>query len=88
MPHGKGRRPNPRDRGASGPTAALGALAEAKEGLVSKPLGIEVSSSSASFAGQPSTCVTVSGHGKVGRYCVTKQGILSYSGSSRRTTSS
>ena len=60
----------------------LAALAEAKEGLVSKRLGIEVSSSSASFAGQPSTCVTVSGHGKGGRYCVTKRGILSYSGSS------
>ena len=56
------------------------ALAEAKEGLVSKLLGIEVSSSSASFAGQPSTCVTVTVHGKGGRYCVTKQGILSYSG--------
>ena len=68
--------------GVLGPTAALGALAEAKEGLVSKHLGIEVSSSSASFAGQPSTCVTVSGHGKGGRYCVTKRGILSYSGSS------
>ncbi len=67
---------------AFSPTVALGALAEAKEGLVSKLLGIEVSSSSASFAGQPSTCVTVSGHGKVGKYCVTKQGILSYSGSS------
>ena len=66
----------------SSPTVALGALAEAKEGLVSKLLGIEVSSSSASFAGQPSTCVTVSVHGKGGRYCVTKQGILSYAGSS------
>jgi hypothetical protein len=64
------------------PTVALGALAEAKEGLVSKLLGIKVSSSSASFAGQPSTCVTVSVHGKVGKYCVTKQSILSYSGSS------
>ena len=67
---------------ALSPTAALGALAEAKEGLISKLLGIEVSSSSASFAGQPSTCVTVSGHGKVGRYCVTKQGIISYAGAS------
>jgi hypothetical protein len=64
------------------PTAVLAALAEAKEGLVTKRLGIEVSSSSASFAGQPSTCVTVSVHGKGDRYCVTKQGILSYSGSS------
>ena len=61
---------------------ALGALAEAKEGLVSKLLGIKVSSSSASYAGQPSTCLTVSVHGKGGKYCVTKQGLLSYSGSS------
>jgi hypothetical protein len=64
------------------PTVALGALAEAKEGLVSKLLGITVSSSSASFAGLPSTCVAVTVHGKGGKYCVTKQGILSYSGSS------
>ena len=49
---------------------------------MSKLLGIKVSSSSASFAGQASTCVTVTVHGKGGKYCVTKQGILSYSGSS------
>ena len=64
------------------PTVALGALAEAKEGLVSRLLGIKVSSSSATFAGQPSTCVTVTVRGKGGKYCVTKQGLLSYSGSS------
>ena len=64
------------------PTVALGALAEAKAGLVSRLLGIRVSSSSATFAGQPSTCVTVTVRGKSGKYCVTKQGLLSYSGSS------
>ncbi len=64
------------------PTVALGALAEAKEGLASKLLGITVSSSSASFGGQPSTCVAVTVRGKGGKYCVTKQGILTYSGSS------
>ena len=64
------------------PAVALGALAEAKQGLVSRLLGIKVTSSSASFAGQPSTCVTVTVRGKGGKYCVTKQGILSYSGSS------
>ena len=64
------------------PSVALGALAEAKQGLVSRLLGIKVSSSSASFAGQPSTCVTVTVRGKGGKYCVTKQGILSYSGNS------
>ena len=61
---------------------ALGALTEAKQGLGSRLLGIKVSSSSATFAGQPSTCIAVTVHGKGGRYCVTKQGILSYSGSS------
>jgi hypothetical protein len=68
--------------GLFSPAIALGALAEAKQGLVSRFLGIKVSSSSASFAGQPSTCVTVSVRGKSGKYCVTKQGLLSYSGSS------
>jgi hypothetical protein len=62
------------------PAVALGALAEAKQGLVSRLLGIKVSSSSATFAGQPSTCVTVSVRGHGGKYCVTKQGLLSYSG--------
>ena len=64
------------------PTVALGALAEAKEGLASKRSGIEVSSSSATFAGQPSTCIEVTVRGEGGKYCVTKQGVLSYSGSS------
>jgi hypothetical protein len=77
-----GANPIPGIEDVFSPTAALAALAEAKEGLVSKRLGIKVSSSSAIFAGQPSTCVTVSVHGKGGKYCVTKQGILSYSGSS------
>lgn len=49
---------------------------------MSRLLGIMVSSSSATYAGQPSTCVTVSVRGKGGKYCVTRQGILSYSGSS------
>jgi hypothetical protein len=66
--------------GLFSPTVALGALAEAKQGLVSRFLGIKVTSSSASFAGQASTCVTVSVRGKSGKYCVTKQGLLSYSG--------
>jgi hypothetical protein len=68
--------------GVFSPAVALSALGEAKQGLVSRLLGIKVSSSSASFAGQSSTCVTVSVRGKSGKYCVTKQGLLSYSGSS------
>ena len=39
-----------------------------------------MTTSSATFAGQPSTCVSVTVRGKAGKYCVTKQGILSYSG--------
>ncbi len=64
------------------PAAAVSAFTEAKEGLVSRLLGIKVSSSSATFAGQSATCVTVTVKGKGGKYCVTKQGILAYSGTS------
>jgi hypothetical protein len=64
------------------PRVALGALAEAKQGLGATADGIKVSSSSATIAGQPSTCIAVTVQGKGGKYCVTKQGILSYAGSS------
>jgi hypothetical protein len=64
------------------PAIALGALSEAENTVVARALGVKVSSSSASFAGQPSTCVSVTARGKSGKYCVTKQGLLSYSGSS------
>jgi hypothetical protein len=64
------------------PAAALSAFSEAKEGLVSKLLGIKVNASSGSFGGQSSTCVSVTYHGKGGKYCVTKKGLLSYAGSS------
>ena len=50
--------------------------------VVAGSSGSRCPSSSATFAGQPSTCVTVTVRGKGGKYCVTKQGILSYSGSS------
>jgi hypothetical protein len=64
------------------PEAAAAAFSEAKAGLISKALGIKVSASSATIAGQASTCVSVTVKGKGGKYCVNKQGILSYSGSS------
>ena len=63
------------------PTIALTLFSEAKNAAIAHALGIKVSSSSATFAGQPSTCVSVSVKGKASKYCVTKQGILSYSGS-------
>ncbi len=63
------------------PQLALSAFAEARQGLGSRLLGVKVSSSGATYAGQTSTCVTVTVKGKGGaKYCVTKQGILSYSG--------
>ena len=64
------------------PAAAVAAFSEAKEGLVSKALGIKTTSSTQTIAGQPSTCVSVSVKGKVAKYCVTKQGLLSYAGTS------
>ncbi len=64
------------------PTVALTLFSEAKNAAIAHALGIKMSSSSATFAGQPSTCVSVSVKGKSSKYCVTKQGILSYSGSS------
>jgi hypothetical protein len=62
-------------------SSALNILGQASQSIVARALGIKVSSSTATFAGQPSTCVTVSVRGKSAKYCVTKQGILSYSGS-------
>jgi hypothetical protein len=58
---------------------ALSALSEAKEGLLSKALGINVTESSGTYAGQPSTCVNIKVHGSAVKYCVTKNGLLSYS---------
>jgi hypothetical protein len=65
---------------AFSPAVALGAFAQARQGLLLRTLGIKVSSSSATFAGQPSTCVTVNVRGQTAKYCVTKQGLLAYSG--------
>jgi hypothetical protein len=65
------------------PAGALAALGEAKQGLISSYLGIKVNSSSQTIAGQSSTCVTVSVRGNGGKYCVTKSGILSYSGGTK-----
>jgi hypothetical protein len=64
------------------PAAALAAFGEAKDALGNKALGIKTTSSSQTIAGQPSTCETINVHGQVAKYCVTKQGLLSYAGSS------
>ena len=62
------------------PTLALRAFALARQGIVSRLLGTKASSSSATFAGQPSTCVSVSVRGRSAKYCVTNQGVLAYAG--------
>ena len=64
--------------------AVLGIFSEAEESAIAKALGIKITQSSATIAGQPSTCVTVTRKGQSGKYCVTKQGILSYSGDTKK----
>ncbi len=76
----KGSNPLLALQNAFSPALALSAFAQARQGIVSRVLGIKVSSTSATFAGQPSTCVTVTVRGHSAKYCVTKQGILAYSG--------
>ena len=66
---------------AFSPALALNALGQARQTIIARALGIKVSYSTASFAGQPSTCASVNVRGRTAKYCVTKQGILSYSGS-------
>jgi hypothetical protein len=63
--------------------SVLSVFSEAEQSAVARVLGIKLSSTSASYAGQPSTCITVARKGQTGKYCVTKQGLLSYSGSGK-----
>jgi hypothetical protein len=66
------------------PAVLIGLLHEAQNRVLGRALGIKVlSTSSATFAGQPSTCLSVTAHNETGKYCVTKQGLLAYSGSSK-----
>ena len=62
------------------PTSAITAMQTAESEVAAHLQGYNVSFSSASFAGQSSTCVTVSSQAQTGKYCVTKGGILAYSG--------
>jgi hypothetical protein len=70
---------------AFSPTALIGVLNEDKSALVARALGIKVTTSSQTFAGQPTTCISATVHGQSGKYCVTKQGLLAYVGSSTGT---
>ena len=58
------------------------ALSTTASGLVARALGIKLTYSSAKYAGQTSSCVSISRKGQSVKYCVTQQGVLSYSGTS------
>jgi hypothetical protein len=57
-------------------------LKAAQAEAVAHAAGYDVTFSTASFAGQSATCATIAAAGKNAKYCVTKQGILAYEGSS------
>ncbi len=63
--------------------AVMDALGSIKTGIIARVLGIKVTYSSATFAGQPSNCVSISRKSSFVKYCVTKQGVLSYTGTSK-----
>jgi outer membrane lipoprotein-sorting protein len=70
---------------AFSPTALIAILNENKSSAVARALGIKVTTSSQTIAGQPTTCVLATVHGQSGKYCVTKQGLLAYVGSNKGT---
>jgi hypothetical protein len=72
--------------GTSNPLSSLAALFSPETALTefkaaqaeAATKGFDVSFSSGSYAGQSTTCATISGTGPTVKYCVTKQGILAY----------
>ncbi len=66
---------------AFSPKAALGQLQAAEAAVASKIAGFDVSFSSATFAGQPSSCVATKASGASWKYCVTDAGQLAYASS-------
>jgi hypothetical protein len=62
------------------PAAAITAMQQAQSQVAAHIAGYDVTFSSQSFAGQSSTCMNVSAQGQSAKYCVTKDGILAYSG--------
>jgi hypothetical protein len=63
------------------PTTAKAFFQEAEAEVGTKVAGYSVSFSTESVAGLSSQCATVSGHGQTGKYCVAKNGLLTYAGS-------
>ncbi len=66
---------------AFSPKAALSQLQAAQAAVASRVAGYNVSFSSATYAGQPSTCVTVKAQSAGWKYCVTNKGLLAYASS-------
>jgi hypothetical protein len=58
------------------PSSTVFSLLGAQAALVTQ--AASASFSSATFAGQPSSCVTISGSREAGKYCVTSTGLLAY----------
>lgn len=66
---------------AFSPKAALGQLQAAQAAVTSKAAGYDISFSSATFAGQPSSCVATKEGSASWKYCVTDAGQLAYASS-------
>lgn len=64
------------------PSTILGVFQSAEASMGAKIAGYSVSFSSESFAGQPSSCVSIGAASQSSKYCVTDGGILAYVGSS------
>lgn len=63
------------------PSTAVAALQQAQAQVAARVAGYKADFSTESFAGQSSNCVTITSAANTGKYCVTKDGILAYSGS-------
>jgi hypothetical protein len=63
------------------PATALTELKAAQTEAAARAAGYSASFSTQSFAGQSSTCASFATAGQSVKYCVTKQGVLAYSGS-------
>jgi hypothetical protein len=61
-------------------TSATTFLKGAEAEIAAKAAGYSLSFSTATYAGQPSRCITYSGQGKTGEDCVTDSGLLDYVG--------
>lgn len=63
------------------PTTAKAFFDEAEIEIGTKAAGYSVSFSTETFGGLTSQCATVTGHSQTGKYCVAKNGLLTYAGS-------